>query len=117
MRRDARAVEALFAPEVVVHVKVIVKDGTTSEFDLGRDDLVQSAVTALKGLSDYSQRRPMVGGRSEVAGRCERIAVTSVVIEQGRQDGKPYRFEALETYALERRVGHWVAVRASTTQR
>ena len=43
--------------------------------------------------------------------------MTSLVIEQGRQNGNPYRFEAMETYELEQRDGRWVAVRASTTQR
>ena len=43
--------------------------------------------------------------------------MSALVIEQGRLNGKPYRFEAMETYELEPRDGRWVAVRASTTQR
>ncbi|MCY7308028.1 MAG: hypothetical protein LH632_18215 [Rhodoferax sp.] len=117
VRRDASAVEALFASELVVQVKVLVKDGATSEFEVGRDDMVKSATTALEGLTDYSQRRPSIEGRTDGAAGCDRVAVTSLVIEQGRQNGKPYRFEAIETYVLERRAGRWVAVRASTTQR
>jgi len=117
VRRDAFSVEALFAPELVVQVKVLVKDGATSEFEVGRDDMVRSATTALEGLTDYSQRRPTIEGRADGAAGCDRVAVTSLVIEQGRQNGKPYRFEAIETYVLERRAGRWIAVRASTTQR
>ena len=51
------------------------------------------------------------------AGACDRIGVRSVVIEQGRQNGKPYRFESVEEYVLERRAGQWLAIRAETTQR
>ena len=117
VRRDASTVELLFAPEVVVRVQVLGKDGASSQFDVGRDDMVKSAMTALDGLTDYSQRRPTIEGRDDAAQACARVAVTSLVIEQGRQNGKPYRFEALETYTLEPRDGRWVAVRASTTQR
>jgi hypothetical protein len=39
------------------------------------------------------------------------------VIEQGRQSGKPYRFEAVEEYVLELRAGKWLAVKAVTTQK
>jgi hypothetical protein len=39
-----------------------------------------------------------------------------VVIEQGRQSGKPYRFESLEEYLLELRAGKWLAIKAETTQ-
>ena len=117
VRRDASAVELLFAPEMVLRVKVLGKDGASSEFDVGRDDMVKSAMTALDALTDYSQRRPRIVGRNDAAQACARIAVTSLVIEQGRQNGQPYRFEAMETYALEPRDGRWVAVRASTTQR
>ena len=70
-------------------------------------------------LTDYAQRRPSIGGRPAGAGTatCERINVRSVVIEQGRQSGKPYRFESLEEFLLERRAGVWLAIRAETTQR
>ena len=45
------------------------------------------------------------------------IAVRSVVIEQGSQGGKPYRFESVEEFLLERRAGAWRATGAQTTQR
>ena len=32
-------------------------------------------------------------------------------------NGKPFRFEALEEYRLERRGGEWLAIQARTTQR
>jgi hypothetical protein len=39
------------------------------------------------------------------------------VIEQGRQNGKPYRFESLEEFTLVRRDGVWRALKAAATQR
>jgi len=39
-----------------------------------------------------------------------------VVIEQGQQNGQPYRFESSEEYLLEHRAGHWLAIQASSTQ-
>jgi hypothetical protein len=39
-----------------------------------------------------------------------------VVVEQGKQSGKAYRFESLEQYSLELRSGKWIAVKAETTQ-
>jgi hypothetical protein len=42
--------------------------------------------------------------------------VRSLVIEQGRQGGTPYRFESIEEFVLERRAGEWLAVAAETMQ-
>lgn len=116
-RRDAAAVLLMFAPEAVVHAKIIVKDGTTTELNFTRDELVQSAISALDGLTEYSQRRPLVEGRQVSVGTCNQVDVTSVSIEQGKQQDRPYRFEALETYSLVMRSGVWQAVRATTSQR
>jgi hypothetical protein len=107
----------MFAPEALVHAKIIVKDGTTTELDFTRDELVQSAIAALDGLTEYSQRRPLVDGRQVSVGTCDQVDVTSISIEQGKQQGRPYRFEALETYSLELRSGAWQAVKATTSQR
>jgi hypothetical protein len=117
VRRDAAAVLMMFAPEALVHAKIIVKDGTTSELDFTRDELVQSAIAALDGLTEYSQRRPLVEGRQVSVGTCDQVDITSISIEQGKQQGRPYRFEALETYSLELRSGEWRAVKATTSQR
>jgi hypothetical protein len=117
VRRDAAAVLRMFAPEALVHARIIVKDGTTTELDFTRDELVQSAIAALDGLTEYSQRRPLVEGRQVSGGTCEQVDITSISIEQGKQQGRPYRFEALETYSLELRSGEWQAVKATTSQR
>ena len=69
----------------------------------------------MKGLTDYKQRRVWTEGKP-LAAACDRIGVRSVVIEQGRQSGKPYRFEALEDYVLELRAGKWLSIKAETTQ-
>lgn len=116
-QRRVRTLLDLFAPDVEVRAQVRGKDGATSTLTLGRDEFTQSLVTAVQGLSDYRQRRLSIEGRVAQAGVCERISVKSVVIEQGKQKGKPYRFESTEEFTLERRDGAWVATQAKTTQR
>lgn len=116
VKRDATAILELFAADAAVRAHVKDKDGTLSGVDLSRDEMAQSTVAAMKGLSNYKQRR--VTTDTTVEGEsCTRIAVKSVVIEQGRQSGKPYRFEAVEEYVLELRAGKWLAVKAVTTQK
>jgi hypothetical protein len=118
VRRDARAVIDLFAPEATVTAHVRGGDGAPQTLTFDREELAKSSVDAVLGLEDFRQRRPVVEGRpAEGAGGCERIAVRSVAIEQGVREGRSYRFESLEEYVIERRAGRWVAVRAETTQR
>jgi hypothetical protein len=45
------------------------------------------------------------------------VAVKSIVIEEGRQADKPYRFESEEIYVLELIDGEWRATKAETRQR
>ena len=117
VRRDAAAVRTMFAPEAAIQAKILLKDGTTTELNFSRDELVQSAIAALDALTEYSQRRPLIQGEQVSVGTCNQVEITSVSIEQGKQQGQAYRFEALETYSLELRSGAWQAVKASTTQR
>ncbi len=119
VRHDAAAIVAMFAPEAAARATVRGNDGTMSRVDLTREELAQSTVAAMKGLTGYKQRRVWIEGKPADAGAgaaCERISLRSVVIEQGRQSGKPYRFESLEEYLLELRAGKWLAVKAETTQ-
>jgi hypothetical protein len=118
-RRDAPAIVNKFAPEVSVLVTVPGADGKPTAVQMGRAELARSTTAAVGGLMDYQQRRPFIEGRAadEGGSLCERIGVRSLVIEQGRQNGKPYRFESVEEYVLERRAGQWLAIRAATTQR
>jgi hypothetical protein len=118
VRRDAKAIVEKFAAEAAVRANVKDKDGAMNAVDLSRDEMAQSTVTAMKGLTHYKQRRVSTEGVIDaVGGACDRIKVKSVVIEQGRQSGKPYRFESLEEYVLELRDGKWLAVKAETTQK
>jgi hypothetical protein len=48
---------------------------------------------------------------------CGPVAVRSVVIEEGRQGNKPYRFESEEKYVLKQIDGVWRAAQAYTRQR
>lgn len=119
VRRDAPAIIAMFAPEAAVRATVRDGNGQMTSVDLGREELAQSTIAALKGLTNYTQRRVSTEARltDPAAGAaCDRISLKSVVIEQGRQSGKPYRFESLEEYLLELRAGKWIAVKAETTQ-
>lgn len=116
VKRDVKTILELFAADAAVRANVKDKDGALTGVDLSRDEMVQSTVAAMKGLSNYKQRRVTTDAAAEGEG-CARIAVKSVVIEQGRQSGKPYRFEAVEDYVLELRDGKWLAVKAVTTQK
>jgi hypothetical protein len=103
---------------VVVKANVRTGDGSLKSLEFTREELAQSSIDTVLALQDFRQRRPVIEGRpAEGAKGCERIFVRSVAIEQGLQAGKPYRFESLEEYILERRAGRWLAIRAETTQR
>ncbi|OHC68818.1 MAG: hypothetical protein A3H93_09390 [Rhodocyclales bacterium RIFCSPLOWO2_02_FULL_63_24] len=117
-RNDAPAIVAMFAPEAAVRATIRGKDNKMTSVDLGREELAQSTLAAMKGLKDYKQRRVWTDGTLEnaAAPACDRISLKSVVIEQGRQSGKPYRFESVEAYVLELRAGKWLAIKAETTQ-
>jgi hypothetical protein len=118
-KNDAAAIVAMFAPEVAVRATVKDKGGKMTSVDLGREELAQSTIAAMKSLTDYKQRRVWTDARlTELSGgmACDRISLRSVVVEQGKQSGKPYRFESLEAYSLELRGGKWIAVKAETTQ-
>lgn len=118
-RRNAPAIVAMFAPEAAIRATVRGNDNKITSVDLGREELAQSTIAALKGLKGYKQRRVWIEGKltnPAEAAACDRISLRSVVIEQGRQSGKPYRFESLEEYRLELRAGKWLAIKAETTQ-
>jgi hypothetical protein len=70
-------------------------------------------------LRDYKHRRITIEGKTAAANgpACGPVAVKSIVIEEGRQADKPYRFESEETYVLELIDGEWRASQAETRQR
>lgn len=116
-RRDAPAIIAKFAPEVTVRANVRSNDDKMTTLDLDRNELAASTIAAIKTLSEYKQRRISIEAAPVDANDCSRLQIKSVVIEQGKQSGKPYRFESLEEYVLEQREGKWLAIQAETTQR
>lgn len=119
VKRDSAAIVAMFAPDTSVRATVRDKDGKMTSVDLSRDEMVQSTIAAMKGLKDFKQRRIWTDatlGELSAGAACDRINLRSVVVEQGKQSGKPYRFESLEEYVIELRAGKWVAVKANTTQ-
>ena len=118
-RRNAPAIVALFAPDASVRATVRGNEGRMTSVDISREELAKSTLAAMKGLKDFKQRRVSTEGKladSAAGAACNRISIKSVAIEQGRQSGKPYRFESLEDYVLELRAGKWLAVKAETTQ-
>lgn len=118
-QNDAAAIIAMFAPDASVRAVVRDNDGKMVSIDLGRDELAQSTLEAMKGLENFKQRRVWTRAKLEkpaTALSCDRIKLRSVVVEQGRQSGKPYRFESLEEYVLELRDEKWLSVKAKTTQ-
>lgn len=116
-RHQTQSILRMFAEGVVIHAEVRNQDGAVSKLDIERDEFAQSTRVAIKGLRGYKQRRLSVEGRALDAPVCNMIGVKSVVIEQGIQNGTPYRFESVEDYVLERRSEKWRATAATTTQR
>ncbi len=116
-RRNAAAVLQLFGPDVVVRATVRQQDGSQAIVELPRDAFAQSTVAAVKALTAYKQRRLTVDAQPVSGDSCKRIQVTSIVVEQGKQNGKAYRVESTEVYDLEQYQGQWLAVSASTAQR
>ena len=118
--KDAKSIIALFAPDVSVRATVRGANDAMTSVDLTRDELAQSTITAMKGLKDFKQRRVSLDASMDepkAGTACGRVSLRSVVIEQGNQAGKPYRFESLEEFVLESQNGKWLAVNAQSTQR
>jgi hypothetical protein len=120
VRRDAAAIIALFADDVRVRATVRGANDAMTSVDLTRDEMAQSTIASMKELKNFKQRRISLDASADDAKQgasCSRVSLRSVVIEQGIQAGKPYRFESLEEFGLELRDGKWLAVKAQTTQR
>lgn len=118
--KDTETILGQFAKDVKVKATVRGKDGGKTEIEFTRDDLVKSTLSTAAKLEGYRSRRVSTEGKlasKETLASCRRLAVKTVVIEQGRLSGKQYRFESVESYILERRDGKWVATKAETVQR
>ena len=116
-RRDGPGVVGLFATDLQVQVVVTDGPGGSARISLGRDEFSAAALAALKTLTEYSQSRLSVSAEPLDTNACDAVTVTSVVIEQGKQNGKPYRFETLEEYQLVLAKGKWLANKAASRQR
>jgi hypothetical protein len=119
VRQDAQSVISLFAPDVTVRANVRNSDGKMTSVGASRNEMVQSTIAAMKGLKHYRQRRLTLDATAvedQSGAVCKRVSLSSQVIEQGEQAGKPYRFESTEEYLLEQHEGRWLAIRAETTQ-
>ena len=120
VRRDATAIADMFAPQATVCATIRGNAGKTVSVNFSREEFASSTLSALESLTDYQQRRFSLTGRFAGAAnqsRCDHVRVTSDVQEQGRQAGKPYRFESREDFELVWREGKWLAIKAQTTQK
>ncbi len=119
-RKDAAAILGQFATDVSGKSLVRTKDGRLTALEFTRDELVRSTLATVSRLEGYQHRRISIKAQQDSSGAatdCRRLQVRSVVIEQGRLSGKPYRFESSEYFVLEQRGGLWLAIRAESTQR
>lgn len=119
VRGDAESILKMFAQDVRIKAAVRGADGKMTELELERAEFADSIVAAVSALRDYKHRRITIEGNplGVNASGCAPIAVKSIVIEEGRQAGKPYRFESEEKYLLEQVGDIWLAVQAETRQR
>jgi hypothetical protein len=118
-KADAPAILDMFGPEVVVKASVRGGDGKMNDLELQPVDFADSIVSAVAALKNYKQRRISIDGKATdtTLSACGPVAVRSVVVEEGRQNNKPYRFESEEKYVLKLIDGVWRATEASTRQR
>jgi len=116
---NAETILAMFAQDVRVKATVRGGNGKMTTLELQRNEFADSIVAAVSSLRDYKHRRITIEGKPAdgAASACGQIAVKSIVIEEGRQAGKPYRFESEEKYLLEQVDGVWLAIQAETRQR
>ena len=114
--RDVAGVLALFAQDARISAVVVDSVGQVKAFSLSRDEFAAGTLSALKALSGYSQRRLSVSAEPDNVDTCDTLSAKSLVIEQGMQNGKPYRFETVEEYQLKLVNGLWLATTASTKQ-
>jgi hypothetical protein len=115
-RKDPAGVLSLFAADASIRSVVKIQSGGTTTLSISRDEFASSTSTMMKSLTDYSQSRLSVTGTAARSGQCDVVLVKSTAVEQGRQDGKPYRFKSIEEYQLELKDESWVATKATTTQ-
>ena len=113
--RDEAHLLKLFDAKFTVRVMVRSREGGMVRIDLSAKEFAKSTVAALRSLTDFNQRRLSI--ESQVTANCRRVTVKSVVIEQGQQSGRAYRFESEERYVLEKRGATWIAMEAQTEQR
>ncbi|MEI7430866.1 MAG: hypothetical protein WCL27_10455 [Betaproteobacteria bacterium] len=117
--RDVKTILGLFAPEITAKATVQQRNGpVTLEFN--RNEMVESTLNSMSNLKNYQQRRVSLQAtlaEGETAKTCKQLNVSSITIEQGLMNDKPFRVESLEEYLLEQRNGEWLAIKVHTTQR
>ena len=118
-KRNADAILQLFTVDVVVKATVLTS-GQAKTFTFNRDEMVKSTLASVNILKNYQQRREanhVVLADGATNSDCSKLIVRSVAIEQGQMSERPFRFDAIEEYVLEKRDGIWQATTVTTQQK
>ena len=115
--QQTAVIVALFAPDA--KIRAIIRDGSgqLATVTVNRQEFAASVIASVKSITDFSQDRS--GIKASLAGDsggCQRVTVTSSVIEQAKLSGKLYKTRSVEDYTLELRDGQWLAIDAQTKQ-
>jgi hypothetical protein len=115
-QRDAQLVLDLFDPQVRITAIVRTSNGQQQTLKFSREEMVRSTISSMSRVSDFKTSRSALNTKALDAA-CHKIMIESVVVESGLRNGESYRFESIETFGLELRLDHWLAISATTRQR
>lgn len=116
LEKDGERLLSLISGDATAKATVRTKSERSKSIEFSPAELVSSVMQAVTALDDYSHRRISMTAR-QINADCSAIRLRSLVVEQGKLSGRPYRFESIEEIELEMRDGKWLATRLETTQR
>lgn len=116
VEKNGERLLAMIANDASAKATIRTKADQTKTIEFSRVELVGSVMQAVATLEDYSHRRMSVSAR-EIGADCTAIRLRSLVVEQGKLSGRPYRFESIEEIELRFLGGEWLATHLETTQR
>lgn len=116
LEKDSERLLSLISNDATAKATIQTKGDQTKSIEFSRVELVHSVMQAVTSLEDYGHRRISMTAR-QISADCSAIRLRSLVVEQGKLSGRPYRFESIEEIELEMRDGKWLATRLETTQR
>jgi hypothetical protein len=115
--QQAASIVALFAPDAKIRAIIRSGSGQFTTVSVDRQEFASSVIASVTSITDFSQDRSGIeASLAGDGGKCQRVTVTSSVVEQAKLSGKPYKTKSVENYTLELRDGRWLAVDAQTKQ-